>query len=166
MRICDANLRIRFLEIARGLLISIKSEYPEFTKLTVLMLLIFALNYLCETAFSALVIVTKQIPVQIKCSIRIKSSKLEYKSQLMDQSRLRSSTCHLLNGMPFYNFKIIVKLISSIFISFRFFFYRNYYEFIFRTNQICDIISCKVIDFINTPVIPNLFTTTDHLNNF
>ncbi|XP_022168645.1 protein FAM200A-like [Myzus persicae] len=54
----DENLRIKFNETTSDKFwISIKSEYPELSKVAVSTLLPFATTYLCETAFSALTVI-------------------------------------------------------------------------------------------------------------
>ncbi|XP_008178224.1 protein FAM200B-like [Acyrthosiphon pisum] len=54
----DENLRIQFNEtISDTFWISIKSEYPELSKIAISTLLPFATTYLCETAFSALTVI-------------------------------------------------------------------------------------------------------------
>lgn len=54
----DENLRIKYNEITNDKFwISIKSEYPELSKIAVSTLLPFATTYVCETTFSALTVI-------------------------------------------------------------------------------------------------------------
>ncbi|XP_008190240.1 protein FAM200A-like [Acyrthosiphon pisum] len=76
----DENLRIKFNETTSDKFwISIKSEYPELSKIAVSTLLPFATTYLCEMAFSALTVIKNKYrtKLNVESDLRVAVSNIK-----------------------------------------------------------------------------------------